>query len=457
MEVKFLGASEEVTGSCYYLKNEEVSFLVDCGQFQGLEETEKKNEDEFPFDAKDIDFVVLTHAHIDHCGRLPLLVKRGFHGKIYCTHGTKALCELLLLDSAKIHEIKAENENEEREQAGLDLIEPLYTTDDAINTLQYLYPLEYDETTTFNKIEIKFKNSCHLLGAGSAYISVNNKTILFSGDIGSKNSQLLQPPEPAQQADYIFMESTYGNRLHKDADIRLEKLRDVIVSAIKDNHTVIIPAFAVGRTQEVIYGLRSLNDEEINNIKFFADSPMGIKATEIFKKNFDNYKLEIKKKLLVKEDIFSLKNLTFVDSPKGSYGLNFIKEPKVIISSSGMCNGGRILDHLIHYLEKPDTTIIFVGYQAEKTIGRFIQTNMEEIKIYDSVVKNNAKKVILDGFSGHGDRNELINWVKNTKPKKLFIVHGEKESMESLSETLKNDYGFDTHIPELYSSYTLDI
>ncbi|WP_240839383.1 MBL fold metallo-hydrolase RNA specificity domain-containing protein [Acidaminobacter sp. JC074] len=454
MKLQFLGAQEGVTGSCYHIQSDKTSFLIDCGQFQGSSEEERKNREPFPFDPKSLDFVVLTHAHIDHTGRLPRLVKEGFTGRVFMTRGTASLSDILLKDSGKIHEVETEKENEKRLKAGLDLIEPYYDVNDVINTLQYFNPLPYEETYKItNDISVKFLNAGHLLGSAHVYLTLEGKSLLFSGDVGTYHSQILLPPRPAIQADYIFVESTYGNRLHKQMNIRFDRLADIILETIENKGTVIIPAFSVGRTQDIIYGLNQL-DRPLSHIPFYVDSPMAINATKVFEKDLDGMKPEIIQKIKGKKHPFEMKNLQFIDDASTSYKLDYSKVPKVLISASGMCDAGRILHHLKTYLEKETTSIVFVGYQAEESQGRKIQ-NKKDIMIYGEEVKNRANVFTLHGFSGHADQEELLEWLTNVRPKKLFLVHGDFEAIEAFNKKIKERYKFDTYIPRLYETIEL--
>lgn len=449
MKIQFLGAQEGVTGSCYYIQSDQANFLLDCGQFQGNHAEQNKNKEPFPFDPKSLDFIILTHAHIDHTGRLPKLVKDGFSGPVLMTRGTASLSEILLKDSAKIQEIETEKDNEKRIKAGLDIIEPFYDTNDVINTLQYFNPVAYDKNHNIEGIDIRFINAGHLLGSSHVLLKLEGKTLLFSGDIGTDHSQILLPPNPAPQADYVFVESTYGNRLHEDMSTRFEKLAEIIIETYDQKGTVIIPAFSVGRTQDIIYGLKNLHHPQISKIPFYVDSPMAIHATKIFEKDLEGMKPEVIDMVQSQKHPFDMPNLQFIDDATVSYQLDYSKEPKVLISASGMCDAGRILHHLKTYLEKPKTSIVFVGYQSEESLGRKIQ-NHENVVIYNEEVKNVAQIFTLHGFSGHADQGELLKWLSQTQPNKVFIIHGESEATTVFEQKIKERYGFDTHIPKLY-------
>ncbi len=460
MKVQFLGAAKNVTGSCYYVDTGKYKFLVDCGQFQGSDLEQKKNLEAFPFKASDLDFIILTHAHIDHTGRLPLLTKSGFYNKVYLTRGTASLSEILLKDSGKIHEVECENDNKKRKKAGLDSVKPYYTIDDALFSIQFFNPVSTDEDITVNEdISIRFVNAGHLLGSSSVYVTIEDEILLFSGDIGTEHSEILLPPVKPDKADYVFIESTYGNRLHKDMDERFKTLYSIIKDTIAQKGTVIIPAFAVGRTQDIIYGLNNLlkgtNEyENFLKIPFYVDSPLAINATKIYRKDTDGMKSDIIGILNREEDPFSSKNIKFVDEAKDSIMLNKLKDPKVLISASGMCDAGRILHHLKTYLEKEKNNIIFVGYQSEESLGRKIMNNESTVNIYDEEVINKANNYTLSGFSGHADQEELLEWLGNiTSPiKKVFIMHGEIDSMEIFEQKIKERYKLETYIPSLYET-----
>lgn len=456
MQIQILGAAKQVTGSCYYITNEKSHFLIDCGQFQGKKSEEKLNDHPFEFDPKTIDFVLITHAHIDHIGRLPKLVKEGFTGKIYMTRATASLAEILLKDSAKIHEYENEIDNEKRIKAGLEPIEAYYTLDDAINTLMYFNPIKMHQIITIDSLEITFINAGHLLGSSHILINDHKNKYLFSGDIGSSHSEILKPPKPAPQADYIFMECTYGNKVHKDINERFKKLYDLIMETTKNKGTLIIPAFSVGRTQDIIYGLRNYIKKDFK-IPIYVDSPMAIHASKVFGQDTEEVRDEFLNHIQSGFSPFHLETLEFVEEAKKSHMLDQafkdnsgpLNQAKVLISASGMCDAGRILYHLNAYLENPKTSLLFVGYQAEESLGRQIQEGKNEVEIFDKKVKNNASHYTLSGFSGHADQEELLQWLSKTKPKKVILIHGE-DGLEAMQELISKTYGFQTYIPSLY-------
>jgi len=467
MKITFLGAANTVTGSNYLVTTSKYKFLIDCGLFQGSEEIEKLNHEDFAFEPSSIDFMILSHAHIDHSGRIPKLVKDGFSNKVYCTSPTMDLCEIMLKDSGHIHEMETEWENRKRTRAGLEKIEALYTVEDAELCMQYFNPVPYNREIQVNR-DIRFilRDAGHLLGSSIIELWIREegeeKKLVFSGDIGMKDRPLLKNPEFVNSADYLIMESTYGNRVHENPKERISKLVDIILNTVKRGGNVIIPSFAVGRTQEIIYELNKYyeNEEsykEFINIPVYLDSPLGISATEIFKKNWEYFDDEAKKYLLEGDDPLDFTNLKTTRTVMESKEINNMNQPKIIISSSGMCEAGRIKHHLKHNLWKETSSVIFVGYQAEGTLGRRIQNGEIRINIFNEDIIVRAGIYSIEGFSGHGDMNDLLQWFGNIKkpPKKVFLVHGEKESTKNLSKIIEEDYNVPTIIPNLGESYEL--
>ncbi|MCD6436510.1 MAG: MBL fold metallo-hydrolase [Clostridiales bacterium] len=451
MKITFNGAAGMVTGSCHYIETEKARFLIDCGMFQGSVLETKYNHEDFTFNPSDLDFVILTHCHIDHSGRLPMLIKQGFKGKIFMTPPTKDLVEILLLDSAKI-QLQDQEKSKEDEVDSSDL---LYTEDDVYETIQYFYPLKYEQTFTEKDIRFIYHNAGHLIGSAYVEIDYNDKKIVFSGDLGHEFSLLQNPPAPLKKADYVFMESTYGNRIHEHIDLRLKSLYTEVFATIDNKGTIIIPAFSVGRTQEMLYSLKSYaikhnRYEDFKKIPIYVDSPLAINATEIYLKNLDYLRADITKEY-IKYD-----NVHIVNSMKESIGLNFNTTSKIIISAAGMCDAGRILNHLAAYLPNDKTKILFVGYQANESIGRKIQNKENPIQIGKESISNNAQIVKLDGFSGHGDLNDLKNWVNHLEspPSKTILVHGEVDSLENLKKELQT-MNHNVHIAKLYETIEL--
>ncbi|MEX1306963.1 MAG: MBL fold metallo-hydrolase [Eubacteriales bacterium] len=458
MKINFFGAARFVTGSSYMVETKKARFLVDCGMRQGADEKRFDVPGSFPFNAGDIDFVVLTHAHIDHSGYLPLLVKRGFSGKIYATSASAELCSIMLPDSGHIQEMDVEWKNRKRMRAGKPIIPPLYTVEDANKTLKCFSGMEYGEVKEVAEgISICFQDAGHLLGSGSAeiWVTEDNKTekVVFSGDIGNRDKPIIKDPTYMQAADYVVMESTYGNRLHENLKPSEEQLRDVLKAAVKRGGNIVIPAFAVGRTQETLYDIALLLKDKsvpgLENMPVYIDSPLGIKATDIFDRCFKNYydaeAMALKNKGI---EFLNFDTLNVAKTADESKAINFLDKPAIIISSSGMCDAGRIKHHLKHNLWKDDATVIFVGYQALGTTGRAILDGADSVKIFGDRVMINAKIERIEGLSGHADKAGLLKWINefDEKPKKVFITHGEEQVALSFAEELKKQ-GFDVQVP----------
>jgi metallo-beta-lactamase family protein len=469
MNIKFLGAAMSVTGSCYLITTDKYKFLLDCGQFQGSKVLEKLNFVKFGFDPAEIDFMILSHAHIDHCGRIPLLTKRGFKGKIYCTDATGDLVEIMLKDSGYIHEKEAEWDNKKALRSGRPLVDPLFTVDDATSSLQYLSPVLYDQLIDINPdIKVRFRDAGHILGSSIVELWVQEgdkgSKVVFSGDLGMKNKPLLRDPAIIEEADYLIMESTYGNRLHESGKDSLERFIQIILKTIKREGTVVIPSFAVGRTQELIYQLNMYYDKDeefkrvMKDIMVYVDSPMATSATEIFRKNAQVFDDETRDYILKGDNPLDFKNLRFTRSSEESKQLNLIDEPKIIISASGMCDAGRIKHHLKHNLWNEKSSIIIVGYQAPGTLGRSIVEGDKNVSIFGDRIHINAEIYSLEGFSGHADKDGLLEWLSGFKkmPRKVFLVHGEEEVKKAFAMTVKQALGYDCTVVEDVSEYNLD-
>lgn len=470
MKIKFCGASTGVTGSCHLLSSGSHKVLLDCGQFQGGKAQDALNYERFPFDATEIECVVLSHAHIDHCGRLPLLVKRGFEGKIYCTDATADLLSVMLRDSAYIHEKEAEWKNRKAERAGRELSEPLYTIQDAEKTLTMLAPILYDQQIEINPdMKIVFNDAGHILGSAitEIWVSEDDKEskIVFSGDIGMSNRPILRDPTYIKKADYVIMETTYGNRIHKELGTGVKRLIEIILSTIKRGGNVVIPSFAVGRTQELIYELNRFYDsnneyrDELDKINVYVDSPMATTATEIFRRNAQVFDDETREYILKGDNPLDFKNLKFTRSSKESQALNFNKEPKVIISASGMCEAGRIRHHLKHNLWDARNSIVFVGYQGQGTLGRSLMDGIKMVTLFGEEIQVNAEIHNLEGFSGHADQNGLFTWIAHfkQKPKKIFLVHGETESKKDFAKLINEKLGYEPIVVMGNSEFELDM
>ena len=476
MKIQFCGATTGVTGSCHLITTANHKVLLDCGQFQGGKAQEELNYEPFPFDPAEIEYLVLSHAHIDHCGRIPLLVKRGFKGQIYCTDATADLLGIMLLDSGHIHEQEAEWQNRKNARAGRPLVEPLYTEKDAEESLKFIKPVLYNQLVELNdEVRICFNDAGHILGSGEIEIFVSEKVegssevraskIVFSGDLGVMDRPILRNPTIIKKADYVIMETTYGNRNHPDNAMDVNHLVDIICETAARGGNSVIPSFAVGRTQELIFELNKIYEdpsdprqEQLSKIKVYVDSPMAAAATEVFKKNAQVFDEETKDYISKGENPLEFPNLKFTQSTEESQWLNVDREPKVIISASGMCEAGRIRHHLKHNLWDARNSIIFVGYQAEGTLGRGIIDGEKEVQLFGETVQVNAKIHNLEGFSGHADMNGLLGWLKGFQklPKQLFLVHGEPEVKIEFAKTVKEQIGIDAIPVNVNSEYELE-
>ncbi len=476
MKIQFCGATTGVTGSCHLITTANHKVLLDCGQFQGGKAQEELNYEPFPFDPAEIEYLVLSHAHIDHCGRIPLLVKRGFKGQIYCTDATADLLGIMLLDSGHIHEQEAEWQNRKNSRAGRPLVEPLYTEKDAEESLKFVKPVLYNQLVELNdEVRICFNDAGHILGSGEIEIFVSEKVegssevraskIVFSGDLGVMDRPILRNPTIIKKADYVIMETTYGNRNHPDNAMDVNHLVDIICETAARGGNSVIPSFAVGRTQELIFELNRIYEdpsdprqEQLSKIKVYVDSPMAAAATEVFKKNAQVFDEETKDYISKGENPLEFPNLKFTQSTEESQWLNIDREPKVIISASGMCEAGRIRHHLKHNLWDARNSIIFVGYQAEGTLGRGIIDGEKEVQLFGETVQVNAKIHNLEGFSGHADMNGLLGWLKGFQklPKQLFLVHGEPEVKIEFAKTVKEQIGIDAIPVNVNSEYELE-
>ena len=470
MKIKFCGASTGVTGSCHLLTSGEHKILLDCGQFQGGKAQDALNYEKFPFEPSEIECVVLSHAHIDHCGRLPLLTKRGFEGKIYCTDATADLLSVMLKDSAYIHEKETEWKNRKAERAGREQVEPLYTIEDAEKTLSLVSPILYDQQIEINSdMKIVFNDAGHILGSAitELWVTEDDKEskIVFSGDLGMEGRPILRDPTYIKKADYVIMETTYGNRIHKELGSGVDKLIEIILNTTRRGGNVVIPSFAVGRTQELIYELNRFYDsnneyrKELDKIFVYIDSPMATTATEIFRRNAQVFDEETREYILKGDNPLEFKNLKFTRSSKESQDLNFNKEPKIIISASGMCEAGRIRHHLKHNLWNPKNSIVFVGYQGQGTLGRSLVEGIKMVTLFGEEIQVNAEIHNLEGFSGHADQNGLFAWLAHfeQKPKQIFLVHGEEESKKAFAKLVNEKLSYEPIVVMGNSEFELDM
>ena len=444
MELQFLGAAECVTGSCHLIKVRDKTILLDCGLYQGRDGNGGKNEN-FQFNPKDIDLVILSHAHIDHSGRIPLLYKHGFIGDIICTKATMELCQVMLPDSGHIQEMEAQWKNRKLKRKGLQPKGALYSSIVAQECLKLFKSYSYDtEIKPFDGLTITLRDAGHLLGSAIIELLVEDKEsppikLVYSGDLGNLNIPLINDPTFIGSADYVIMETTYGDKVHNNFKDVLKELANIIKETFDRGGNVLIPSFAVGRTQEVLYALNKYFEKDmIKDWSVYVDSPLAEKATKIFENNKEIFDSESKELEKYDSNILDFKGLIFTHSAEESMKLNEVKNSIVIISTSGMCDAGRIKHHLKHNLWRKESSIVFVGYQAEGTLGREILDGNKMVKIFDEDISVVASIYNLQSLSGHADRNGLINWIDgmDIKPKKVFLVHGDENSQQSFKKIL---------------------
>ena len=474
MKITFLGAARTVTGSNFLVEAAGKKFLVDCGMYQGKITEELENSDPFVYNVNDIDFVLLTHAHIDHSGRIPKLYNEGFKGPVYATKATCDLCEIMLPDSGHIQEVEIEWKNRKRMREGLEPLPPLYTAEEAIECLEIFNPVQYDEIVEIDdNISVRFNDAGHMLGSAiiEIWATEDGKTTkaVFTGDLGNNDLPLLDAPTMISNADYLVMESTYGNRLHMRNDEKATMFLDIVAETLDKGGRVIIPSFAVGRTQEILYELDKLRedlgqDEEfarkyqkLMNVPVYVDSPLAISATEVFKKNTELFEEEIQEKIKRGDNPLEFRGLQFTPTAEESKALNEDQTPAIILSASGMCEVGRIKHHLKHNLWNPNSTILFVGYQAPGTLGRSIVEGAEKVKIFGEEIAINARVEYIEGYSGHADQTWLLNfiWSFTNPPKHVFLVHGEYEGQEELKRKIEDTSECKVTIPDFGESYEL--
>ena len=449
MKIKFFGAASEVTGSKHLIEANGKKILLDCGMFQGRRhEAERKNK-KFHFNAKEIDSVILSHAHIDHSGLIPLLVKNGYTGEIHATHATRDLCASMLRDSAYIQEKDAEYIRQKQlYRNDPHDIEPLYNLQDAEDSLEQFCSHSYEKIFDVAEgVKVRLRDAGHVLGSSIVEIFVREgeieKKIVFTGDLGRKDMPILRDPSQISEADFLITESTYGNRLHEKQENEEKKIIEAIERAFRHNGKIIIPAFALERTQELLYVLNKLlKEKKIPRIKVFVDSPLAIDLTTIFSNHPECFDLETRKIFLDdKENPFALGNIYYTRSVAESKSINFFREPAIIISASGMCEFGRIRHHLRNHISNPRNSILIVGYMAQHTLGRCLVEKKKEVKIFGEKHKVKAKVITLNGFSAHADRDDILQFTASfsKKPDKVFVVHGDPEQSAPLAETMKKE------------------
>ncbi len=464
MKLEFLGAAHEVTGSCHFVQVGDKNFLVDCGMEQGPDLYE--NQD-IPVNPSEIDYVFITHAHIDHSGLLPLLYSKGFRGQVFATNATTQLCDIMLKDSAHIQMFEAEWKNRKARRAGQPEVVPMYDLNDVQGLLNHFVPCEYDKKVAVcEEITIRFRDAGHLLGSSFIEIWAKEENdevkLVFSGDLGNGNRPLIKNPEVPESADYLIIESTYGDRMHSVPPDYAEELAKLLARTFARGGNLVIPAFSVGRTQEMLYHLKKIKMMNLlpqyADFEVYVDSPLAVEATNIFNKNvqecFNESALE---DIMNGNNPIQFEGLKKSVSSDDSKAINFIKKPTVIISASGMCEAGRIRHHLKHNLWRPECTILFVGYQVPGTLGNRLLGGAKSVKLFGEEIQVKAEIVNLPGISGHGDRAHLTDWVKGIKdkPKRIFVVHGEDSVCDEFAEHLRAETGCDATAP--YSGDTYDL
>ena len=456
MRIEFLGGVRTVTGSATLLEKGSSKWLVDCGMFQGGKELEERNWDIQPYHAKELSLILLTHAHIDHSGLIPKLVKEGFRGKVICTKATLDLCEVMLQDSGHIQEMEAGWQNRKSKRSGGKEAAPLYTSEEAKRSLQYFQPVRYDDMLSLTDgIKVRFQDAGHILGSAIIELWVEEegqeKKLVFSGDLGGPDQPIVRDPSWVEEGDVLWLESTYGNRLHKSREETVGELLEIIQDAICDQAKVVIPAFAVERTQDIIYTIGQLiRKGSIPTIPVYIDSPLAISATEIFKRNSDCFDQDTKNILIRGENPFEIPGIIYTQTTEESKIINEDPRPGIIVSSSGMCDTGRIKHHLKHHLWRETSHIVFVGYQGEGTIGRRIVDGAKSVRLFGEEIVIKAHIHTLGGFSAHADRKGLLGWLSHLKNPELevFVNHGEEKISMELGQLIREHFHLKTTIPQ---------
>jgi len=455
MNITFMGAVHTVTGSMHIIETNGKRILLDCGLFQGKRKDAFERNRTLPYDPASIDVMVLSHAHIDHSGNIPTLVKTGFKGRIFTTSATVDLCEIMLLDSAHIQEKDVEFVNKRRAKQGKNLFEPLYTQDDARRAMEHFTPVFYEQPVRIlPNVEVTYHDAGHLLGSAVTTLQISEngskKKITFTGDLGRKRMPILKDPTPVKETDYLITESTYGNRLHENEEDIKSHLTRLITKIAFNKGKLIIPAFSVGRTQTIVFFLNQLHHEgRIPDIPVFVDSPLSTRATEVFSKHEDYFDTETLNMIMQGIDPFTFQTLHYVTDVEDSKKLNSMGGPAVIISASGMCESGRILHHLANSIENRRNTILIIGFQAENTLGRRLEEGLSPVKIFGEEYDILASVEVIDALSAHADRNEFAEYFDNIQNKleSAFIVHGDIEQSNALAEMLGSRYGWNAVVP----------
>jgi metallo-beta-lactamase family protein len=464
MKLTFYGAAQTVTGSQHMVEVGGLRILLDCGLYQGKRAEAEARNRHLPFDARSVDMMVLSHAHIDHSGNIPNLVKSGFRGDIYCTHATRDLCGVMLLDSAHIQEQDAAFVSKKNRKRGLPPVEPLYTREDAETALDQFVSQNYGRSRKIApNVTLTFMDAGHMLGSAFVVLDIDDREakrtvrLVFSGDLGHNGLPIIRDPQTLDSADFLIMESTYGDRTHPPVTDSEKRLEQIVNATYKRGGKVIIPAFAVGRTQQLVYSLHQLALKgNIPHLPIYVDSPLAVNTTNVFRMHPECYDAETRDFILeAGGDVFGFQDLTYTRTVVESKQLNFLREPAIIISASGMAETGRILHHLKNNIEDPRTTVLIVGWQAPDTLGRRLVEKAKRVRIFGEEYDNNAQVEVLNGFSGHADRDELLAWVGGIagKPKRTFLVHGEVPAATALADELRARYNLTVDIPAWKQSF----
>ncbi len=442
------GAAKGVTGSCHLLEVESLRILIDCGMFQGQEE--EKNYEPFPFDPKDIDYLILTHAHIDHCGRIPLLVKEGFKGKILCTKPTAQIARIMLLDASRVMEETYRSRLKKAERLGEEVNPPLYEELDVLESFEHFRSPYISYHKWYNltpKVKFMLKDAGHILGSAFVQLDINGTLITFSGDLGNRGKPIVKDPEEPERTEYLFVETTYGDREHKSFEESKKEFEDAVLETLYGGGNVLIPSYALERAQDILFVLREMFDRDIlPECQVFLDSPLAIRATRIFLQNPEFFDRETYR-IFKERDPFSFPYLKFTRSVEESKKINDIKSGAIIIAGSGMLTGGRILHHLKHNLWREECSLIFVGYQPRGTLGRKIIEGAKKVRVLGEEIAVRARVYTINGFSSHADRRELASWTSKAQPERAFLIHGEEDKMNAFGVYLKDKYGIESYIP----------
>lgn len=460
MEIEFLGAAGAVTGSCYLLRTGRHTLLLECGQIQGRRADEQRNRDPLPVEISEIDAVVLSHAHIDHSGRLPLLSRQGYRGPVYTHHATRALCDIMLRDSAFLHEKDAEIENRKRARKGLRPVEPLYSQDDAERAVGQFRGMEYGEKREILPgVSVRLNDAGHILGASIVELwlqaGASKCKLVFSGDLGYSEAPVMEDPATVEEADLVLMESTYGNRNHRSFEETLDELGSIFRNACENEGNVLIPAFSVGRTQDLLYLMAEHSSQwGLEDWQVFLDSPMAIGATEVYSRYRHLYGAR-----LFREGGHApvLDNLLMSSTAEQSMAINRIKAGAIVIAGSGMCSGGRIVHHLKHNVWRPECHVVMIGFQAQGTLGRRLVDGADYVRIWQEAIRVEATIHTVGGLSAHADQSGLMDWYGHFHGHPpLYLVHGEQTAREALASAIEERYAIRPHLPVIGDRVTLD-